>query len=219
MEKLKEQLTSYLKEKYNPVAIVLHGSRANSNAQEHSDWDFVIFSRNEVETHREIVLGADVEVKNIIVPIPDEKIGKRLGFFFRKENIETLYDPENIVPDLLEKNEHILEGGNKFTEAERIARFAFLTSSINRIRDNLDNPLVVFAKKAEFYDRAIPAWFRFLHKEFRPSDYIALPRIKSEDPNFYELLERFIQADSLESVEYGEKIIEHLFPDLKNENA
>ncbi len=214
METTKQNLTNYLKEKYNPVAIVLHGSRANGHAQEHSDWDFLIFTRVEVDAHREIKFGANIEIKHIHLPVPEEKIKDKLGFFFRKENIEILYDPENVVPELLEKNETILREGNQFTEAERMARFAFLTSSLDRIKDNKENTLVVFAKKAEFYDRAVPAWFRFLHKEFRPSDYEALPRIKNEDPKFFNLLEKFTGAAADDSIVYGEKIIKHLFPDL-----
>ena len=57
---MKEKLVEYLKEKYNPVAIVLHGSRANGNAREHSDWDFVVFTTSDMNPYREVVFGTNI---------------------------------------------------------------------------------------------------------------------------------------------------------------
>lgn len=210
---MKEKLIQYLKEKYSPVAIVLHGSRANGYAREHSDWDFVIFTNEDKTPTREIQFGANIEVKQVIVPLPDNEIKNQLGFFFRTENIEILSDPENIVPDLLTKNEAILKEGNKFGETSRLARYAFLKSALDGMEDYKDDELAAFQKKAEFYDRAVPAWFRFLHKEFKPSDYLAIPRIKKEDPEFYDLLQKFISGNMQESIESGDNILKYIFPE------
>ncbi len=51
---MKEKLIEFIKEKYKPVAIVLHGSRVNGYSREHSDWDFVIFTKENVNPHRDI---------------------------------------------------------------------------------------------------------------------------------------------------------------------
>ena len=211
---MKEKLIEYLKEKYNPVAIVLHGSRANGNAKEHSDWDFLIFTNLDMDPYREVVLGANIEIKQAVLPIDDDDVRKTFGYFFRKENVEVLYDPENIVGGFLAKNEEKLAKGNAFDEKDRIARYAFLKSSVDGMGDYKDDSIALFAKKTDFYDRAIPAWFRFKHKEFKPSDYIALPRIKKEDPEFYELLETFVNGNVDDSIKSGEKMIKLLFPDL-----
>lgn len=209
---MKEKLVEYLKEKYNPVAIVLHGSRANGNAREHSDWDFIIFTREKVHAYRDIQFGANFEIKQVILPVTD--LWSSLGFLFRKENTEILYDPENIVPQLLDSNEAVLEQGNKFTNEDRAARYSFLMSSLDGMTDYKDNDLAFFRNKADFYDRAVPAWFRFKYEEFRPSDYVALPRIKRDDPEFYELLEMFVTGSHEESIRSGRRITELLFPDL-----
>jgi len=209
---MKERLVEYIKEKYHPVAIVLHGSRANGNAREHSDWDFLIFTKSDLDPYREIVFGTNIEIKQVLLPVKD--IENVFGFLFRKENIEVLYDPENIVPDLLNSNEKFLKKGNSFSEEDRLARYSFLMSSIDGMKDSIDDKMLVFRKKADFYDRAVPAWFRFKHREFKPSDYEALPRIKKDDPEFYELLETFVKGDTTESIKSAEKITQLLFSDL-----
>ena len=211
---MKERLTEYIKEKYKPIAIVLHGSRANGNAREHSDWDFLIFTNSDMDPYREIVYEANIEIKQAILPISDAEIPKKFGSYFRKENVEILYDPKNIARNFLEKNEEKLVAGNVFDEKDRVARYAFLKSSIDGMRDYKGDDIAVFTKKMNFYDRAVPAWFRFKHKEFKPSDYIALPRIKKNDPEFYKLLETFVNGNADDSITSGEKIIEFLFPDL-----
>ncbi len=211
---MKEKLIEYIKGKYNPVAIVLHGSRANGNAKEHSDWDFLIFTKSDTDPYREVVFGANIEIKQALLPISDSEVSRAFGYYFRKENTETLFDPENIVEDFLAKNEEVLAKGNNFDEKDISARYAFLKYDIDGMRDYRDDRIAVFNRKADFYNRAAPAWFRFKHKEFKPSDYIALPRIKKEDPEFYKLLETFVNGSVDDSIESGEKIIRLLFPDL-----
>ncbi|MDE2030900.1 MAG: nucleotidyltransferase domain-containing protein [Patescibacteria group bacterium] len=211
---MEEQLTNYIKEKYNPLAIVLHGSRANGYAKEHSDWDFLIFTYKDVNPARDIKFGANFEIKQVILPLSDNKIKEGLGFLFRTENIKILYDKDSIVPALLTKNEIVIEKGDTFNEVDKRARCAFLKSSLDSIEDYKNNELIVFSKKAIFYNKVVPTWFRFLHNEFKPSDYLALPRIKSDDPEFYKLLEEFIDADAEQSILIGNKMINHIFSDL-----
>jgi predicted nucleotidyltransferase len=207
-------LTKHLIETYNPIAIVLHGSRANGNAREHSDWDFMLFVHEKKGAQRKIEHGANIELKQILYPVADDKIKDTFGYAFRTENIKVLFDPENIIPALLAKNEAILEKGNQFEESDRMARFAFLKSALDGMTDYADDRIAFFGKKAEFHDRAIPAWFRFLHKEFKPSDYIALPRIKEQDPELYGYVDAFVQGDAEQSMANANSIIRHIFPDL-----
>jgi predicted nucleotidyltransferase len=214
---VKEKLIEYIRSTYQPLAIVLHGSRANGNALEHSDYDFLIFTDRDVDPYRDVQFGANFEIKQVILPVTRENIKNKVSFFFRKENVEIVFDPDNIVPALLDLNESVLKEGNRWEEKDRIARFAFLMSSLDGITDYANDPLKVFAKKAEFYERAIPAWFRFLHSEFKPSDYLALPRIANEDPLFFEMINSFVTSDAGNSVLIGKRIVRHLFPDLYQE--
>jgi len=211
---MKDRLVEYIKEKYNPAAIVLHGSRANGNAREHSDWDFLILTKTRQNPYRDIQFGANFEIKEVVLPV--NNVESTFGFWFRSENVEILYDPENIVPELLHKNEELLSRGNPFDEEDRLSRYSFLRWFIDTAEDYKDDELAVFKKKSDFYDRAISAWFRFKHREFRPSDYIALPRIKKDDQEFYGLLETFVKGNVDESIKSAVKITELLFPDLSS---
>ncbi len=208
-----QELTEYLKEKYKPIAIVLHGSRANGMARDHSDWDFAIFTKQDAKPlTREIIFGANIELKQIILPVPEDKF---LGFFFRTENTKILHDPESIAANLLELNDSKVRAGNQFSADDRTKRYAFLCSALDGIGDYADQPLNLFDKKIDFYTRVVDAWFRFFKNEFEPSHYIAFPRIEEEDPEFYALIEQFVSktdADGLVMV--GEEIIHRLFPDL-----
>lgn len=208
-----QKLTEYLKEKYNPKALALHGSRANGMSREHSDWDFVMFTDHDVKPlTREIIFDANIELAQIILPVAEDKF---LGFPFRKENTKILYDPESIAKELIEKTDEKVKEGNNFTEDDRTKRYAFLSSALDGMRDYKDDPLCLFDKKTDFYTRCTGPWFKFKNREFEPSHYIAYPRIEKEDPKFYALIKDFVnETDGENLVKIGTDIIEHLFPDL-----
>jgi len=210
MQQIQDRLVSHLKEKYNPVAIVLHGSRANGMAREHSDWDFVLFVNQEGKIiGREIVEDANIEVKQILLPIAGDKF---LGFYFRPENVNILYDPESVAQKILQSNNEIVKRGNQFNEVDKASRHAFLRSALEGMLDYASDPLVLFDKKLDFYSRIIPTWFRFIKREFEPSHYYAYPQIQKEDPEFYALIQEFVQAtDGADLVSLGNRMLNLLF--------
>lgn len=210
---MESKLTTYLREKYQPVAIVLHGSRANGMAREHSDWDFVLFTEKDVNPiTREIVFGANIEIKQIILPMADDVF---IGAFFRIDNTKVLFDPRCVASVILTKNDEIYSKGNQFTEIDKSKRYAFLMSALDGIVDYKDIPLVLFDKKIDFYTRVIDAWFRFMKSEFEISHYYAFPKIKNEDPEFYAMVMDFVsQTKSEDLVNTGNKMIKHIFPDM-----
>jgi len=62
---IEQKLVDYLKAKYSPLAILIHGSRASGFAREHSDWDFAILVDKDTQVDREIIDGANIEVRVI----------------------------------------------------------------------------------------------------------------------------------------------------------
>ncbi len=209
---IEEKLVEHIKEKYNPLSIVLHGSRANGSAREHSDWDFLIITEKDMNTHGELLEGSKIDYHQLIHPIPE---GKGLSFMYRPENVKILFDTNDIAKEFIMNSDEFVTKGNQFTEVERKSRHAFLTSALNGIQDYGDNSLIMFDKKIDFYTRALPSWFRFLKKEYMPSGYIAFPRIEKEDIEFHSLIQQFVcENDSVELVKIGNKILIILFPDL-----
>lgn len=209
---IEEQITTYLKDTFSPIAIVLHGSRACGMAQEHSDWDIVLFmSQKNSAVGRDIVHGANIELKQIVYPLAPQEF---LGYFFRTENTKVLYDPQGIVPEILASHDTKIQEGNNFDERDLKARYAFLKSSIDGMRDYTNHPMICFDKKIDFYTRVTGAWFRFVKKEYEPSHYRAFPYMQKEDPEFFALLQKFVaETDGLKLVELGERMVERLFAD------
>ncbi len=54
---MEQKIVDYILQKYNPVGLVLHGSRATGHAVADSDWDFIIFTREKKNLHREVLFG------------------------------------------------------------------------------------------------------------------------------------------------------------------
>lgn len=207
---MEERLIQYLKEKYNPRAILLHGSRASGNAREHSDWDFAIFVDKEIEGEREIFLGANIEIKVIVYPIAHIK---ELVPTLRKQNTKVLYDPENICPSIIEEVTVLFEKGREpDNEIERSGHSAWMRSHIDGMIDYEDEHLAFFRKLGEFYVRSIMYWFRFLHNEYMPQVYESIPRIKKDDPEYFTLLQVLAgNGSSQEKIKAAEDIRKRIF--------
>ena len=75
-EKQEQKIVAVLKEKYNPVAIFLHGSRAVGKERVHSDWDIVMLFTGDIprKGYREEIEGEDVEWKAFNVPAEESSI-------------------------------------------------------------------------------------------------------------------------------------------------
>lgn len=210
-QQTEQKLTEYIKEK-GAMAIVLHGSRANGMAKEHSDWDIAVFADKKLDLHRDIIFGANVEYKQFIMPLPE---GETLPFAIRSENTKILFDTNSLAKNLILENDIQVAKGNNFTETNRKGRYTFFRSVLDGINDYRDNPLILFDKKIDFYRRIVESWHVFLRKEFQPSGYIAFPRIEKEDPEFYKLIQDFVKAENAdELIRVGTEIVKRLFPDM-----
>lgn len=89
-----QKLTQHILEKYKPLAIVLHGSRASGFARERSDWDFIILVDKETEVEREIIDGANMEVMALKLPFKEQKIIGDKWLALRKGNSKVLHEVE-----------------------------------------------------------------------------------------------------------------------------
>lgn len=211
-QEIETKLVEYIKEKFNPLAIILHGSRANGNNRAHADWDIAIITSKKENPKREIIFGANVEYKEIILPIPENTL---VSFALRTGNTKILHDTDSLAQNMISQDDLFISKGVQFTEGDRIARRAYLLSALDGIGDYSDNSFIMFDKKVDFFTRMMPSWFMFIKKDYQPSGYTALPLIQKEDPEFYTLIHQFTEANqSQELVEIGNKIVLHLFPDL-----
>ncbi|MES2215934.1 MAG: nucleotidyltransferase domain-containing protein [Patescibacteria group bacterium] len=184
MDKEKE-ITEYLKLKYNPVVILLHGSRAVGKNRPHSDWDIIMLFDSDVprKGFREEVDGEDVEWKAFQLPIPDEKIIEIFDVYLQFAKI--LSERDSIGTNLLQKA--ILkynEGPN--LSAEIIKREKqFFEHKILGMKDDEGTPYMFLRHLSVLFNRASNLWFEILHNEFPKPFYLAVPIIQDKDPEYY----------------------------------
>jgi predicted nucleotidyltransferase len=185
---IEQKLVQHLVQKYNPRAMLIHGSRAEGFAREHSDWDFAIFVDKEIEGDREIIEGQNVEVRVLVLPFDENKIGDR-WLVVREGNIKVVYDPENILEGIIEKVTTYYNQPLIHTEADISGHRAWYRSQLDGMIDYQNEQEAFFRKLAELYMRTIRYWFNFKHNTYMPQVYLSLPRIEKEDPEHFKLLQ------------------------------
>jgi predicted nucleotidyltransferase len=65
----KDKIATYLKDKYDPEALILHGSRAAGQATEHSDWDIFMLDTQELPNETSRKFGAELDVAAKKLPV------------------------------------------------------------------------------------------------------------------------------------------------------
>ena len=98
---MEEKITTYLKERYSPDAIILHGSRAIGEAREHSDWDFIFLYKSEptAGAFREFIEEQNIEVQSLITPITEENLLDTVGL--KLQNARIIFFLFSLATDLL----------------------------------------------------------------------------------------------------------------------
>ncbi|MBP6858147.1 MAG: nucleotidyltransferase domain-containing protein [Candidatus Pacebacteria bacterium] len=208
---MEEKLTQYIKEKYDPVAILIHGSRSNNYAREHSDWDFAILVEKDTEVEREIIEGANVEIRVLKLPFNTHNIADR-WIAFREGNVKVLFDPQNITLDIIKE---VTEYYNKpiiWKPSDISGHKAWFRSQVDGMTDYQNENEAFFRKLGELYLRCIQYWFHFLHHTYMPQVYLSLPRIQKEDPEYYELLKVLASnVSNKEKIDTAEKIYKKIW--------
>lgn len=185
---LEQTLTDHILKKYNPLTILIHGSRASGYAREHSDWDFAILVDKDTEVEREIIDGANIEVRVLKLPFEEQEIIGDKWLALRKGNIKVVYDPQNLSEPIIEKITEYYNKPIEWTKGEIFGHKAWYRSHIDGMIDYQDDHLAFYRKLSELYTRSIMYWFHFLHNAYMPQVYLSLPQIEKEDPEHYELL-------------------------------
>lgn len=216
MENAKEEkIINYLKEKYRPTAMILHGSRVRGVAGPHSDWDFIfLYHENLVGGFRELVEGENIEVQSELLPIADENILDK--FELKLQAAKVVYEEGNEASELLVTARSIYQKGFSWPKTWPIGPDLWMKGRIGGMKDNLNDPLLFHRYFCQFYPRAIKYWFNVLRHQYSKPEYEALPLIKEEDSEYYNYLTELVSsASSLEQkVDLAGLIRRRLFGDL-----
>jgi predicted nucleotidyltransferase len=209
---MEQKLTDHIIQKYNPVAVLIHGSRSNEYAREHSDWDFAIVVHENTEGEREIIDGANIEVRVLKLPFEENNVGYDKWLALRKGNVKVVYDPQNICESIIERVTAYYNTPIKWSQAEIMGHKAWFRSHIDGMLDYQNEQEAFFRKLGELYLRSIQNWFRFLHNTYMPQVYLSLPRIEKEDPEYFALLKILAgNYSNQEKIEAAEEIYKRIW--------
>jgi len=204
-----DHIANHLKEKYSPVAIILHGSRASGKSKPNSDWDFYVFVNEKVNGGTEVFEGENLDVSIQYLPIDDELIDT---FGNTLLNAKILLDsPDGIAKKLIEEINLQYINGRKLTEREYLNRNNRMQRVLNRLKDNLKDDMIFFYHLGTFYEITIRYWFE-LKAEWTKPIYEALPHIKENDEEYFNLLADLVNSHKNESkIKSAVRIYDKLF--------
>lgn len=210
---MEQKLTQYIIEKYSPLAVLLHGSRASGNERPHSDWDFAILVNENIEVEREIIDGQNIEIMVLVIPMPElNDRNKHPWLVLREGNVKVLFDPENMATAIIDKVTSFYKIPPHFSDVDMSSHKAWFRSKIDGMIDYRDEPEAFFAKQSELYPRIIMYWFHFVRRTYVPQVYHSIPIIKNEDPEYFELLEKFASnITNQEKIDTAEEVYKRIW--------
>lgn len=207
---MEKEITEYLVSKYEPEAIILHGSRARGANREDSDWDTYVFvNEKEKKSATEQFEGQQLDIAVIYLPIEEYDFVDEVGPTLRRAKI--LYDKDGIAARIMNEIQRVYGEGKKLSEQDILNRRNRFQRMLSRIKGTIDNDELFFYHAGSFYPSVIRYWFE-LKERWPEPPYDGLPIIEKEDPEFYKLLK--VIAGSTENkkrAEAFEEIYKKLF--------
>jgi hypothetical protein len=167
---MEQKLIDYFKQKHQPLAIILHGSRAVGKEKEHSDWDTFFVLKEPRKIYREIVFGQNCEGANIGYPISDVDL-KKHAWSLRRGNARVLFEVDGIGTEILERCAKITESELPMSKEEWQSWQAWYAARIDSMKDYRDDPVAVTIKIGHIYQTSVVLWFEKHKGHSAPSVY------------------------------------------------
>ena len=183
-----QQITSYLIEKYQPIGIILTGSRVSGNATSHSDWDLHIFTYKDEEGEFEGFRGESLEVTFLKLPVDTSFILRTTTH--PEQHLKILYDvSDGLLKRIVENTRHAYaQSPQPLSKKQLLLYQKILNKYILKMLSRPECTGCCFFALGLFYTFAIRYWFE-LRREWPLPPYEALPYITAKDQKFYKLLE------------------------------
>ena len=211
---MEREIAEYLKQKYDPEAIVLHGSRARGKAADLSDWDIDVFVSSPQEGGTEIFEGQALDVDVIVLPVHDAVFAER-GMVNLKDG-KILFENNSAGTDMIRRAQELYAAGKKLSERDRENRRIKLWRMLRRLQANAGKNEVFFYHLAAFYPLAIRYWLELKGRWSEPI-YVAEEIIQKEDPEYWEYVKVLSESEPNQNkVAAAEKIYLALFQEFPN---
>jgi predicted nucleotidyltransferase len=206
-----ETLIAYLRNEFEPGAIVLHGSRARGMERVHSDWDFILLyeeGKLMPANGRRLYDGQNIEFVVSAVPL----VSVVDSFDIKLREAKVVYETNGIGALLLEQANKEYEQGLSWSDDKKAAHKLWIEGRIDGMRDCIDEPLFFYKYFADFYSRVFNYWYWLKKDDYSQPIYVAIEDLEKEDSKYLALIEDVLRQESLEAkVEVCEKIKVYLF--------
>lgn len=199
-----DEILSYLRTKYSPKAILLHGSRAREDNFEKSDYDLVLISENADHPRPEYYEKCALDIGGVSPTETILKAGQTPIW-----PCLVLYDDADGLGERLATQTQLafLGGPVPLTKEELENRRNFSKRLIQRIQARGEDPMIRFYYVGDFYQRVLRYWCE-LNQRWTMSVHLLLPIIATENPGFYKMLKELWTDDYQRA---AVKIHQHLF--------
>ena len=191
--------------KYNPVGIILYGSRSTDVALEHSDWDIVCITNSHSGSDSFSIDGEDVDLDIIKLPIDTQTILEHFDGTLQTAKI--LFDTNNQARTLLDGVLAEYSKGRNLSDEKLNLRRQFLKRRFKKLTQSQDDKILYTIHIGVFIEKATQAWYEILNNRWRTSLRSRLIAIKQEDPEFYLLLEQLTNNDMEVSLASAKQIL------------
>lgn len=207
---IKQQITDYLIQKYHPVAILLHGSRARGLNRPNSDWDLCVFVDRDVKDDGpELWNGESLDIDVVKLPITKEVFFET--FLGTLQKTEVLYEQQGAAQSVLALAEEIYEAPYDLSDKRRRNRKNYFHRLLLRLEGYVDHPVLFFYYLSGFYENIFPYWYELKGRWSQPL-YVAWPEIQEEDPEYAELVRVLSStASTNEKLDAAKQINQRLF--------
>lgn len=208
---MEQDITNHLRELFNPVAIIIHGSRAVGREREHSDWDFfLIYEANAEVPKNGRLIWQDQNIEHSHHTLPIEQIEDEFGTKMQFGRV--VYEKESEGTDLLAAAKAHYAKPAGWTEQDDYNHSLWMRGRVDGMKDTVDQPLVFERYASDFYARITNYWYWSIHDTYPKPIYFALEEIAEKDPAYYVLIEQFVhETDRTKRVEAAEEILQRCF--------
>lgn len=190
---MKPIIKDYLVTKYQPIGVILHGSRAGGYSTEHSDWDFFLFTNEEIPNKRkhieEVVDGQFLDIMIWQFPVSETDLknyfAKYCGF------AELLYDTDPLIKEFFNAAQRAHQDGKHLTPEELLLEKTNVEKEIERLGDWIDDTSgVYYLRVSDLFKKFYELWWTVKNNKFSMSPRKGLSLIKESDPEYFNLLQK-----------------------------
>jgi predicted nucleotidyltransferase len=208
-------ILSYLQQKYKPELVLLGGSRAEGTACPQSDWDLYLIGAYHKENQRiaDEFEGAYLDIA--LFPKMTVQEGGLKIYYGPLRTLKVLLDNEvgEGAKLVAATTAAYGRGPDPLNRATLQARMAEMRRLLSKIEVYFGEATVSAYHIASFYQLVLPTWFE-VRGEWSMPPHLAIPRIKAEDPTFFELIRKMTgSGEPKEQLAACQAIFASLFSD------